>query len=144
MPANKPIDSNTRIKYCVSYVPRQAISGGSVLDQAESEVEEIVISIPEHENKPVKISRADDLIVVNNKSIEIGDQYERIYWLLPRNPWIVLTSQIVIANDGIQNDTVDAIYVSGYVEELWILNPLAFLILIYGVWLIWSGTRTLK
>jgi hypothetical protein len=122
------ISSDTRLAYCVSIWPRQAISGGGIYDYGTSNQDEIRVD-------PFVFRREDLTLFVNNHPIKPGETYTTTRYSV-LNPWVVLTSRFELKNDGPLSEqsslSASVLSGSGDVYEGWFPNPLGFIILGYG------------
>ena len=130
------ISSDTRIVYCVSIWPRQAISGGAIYDDGTSNQDEIKV-------RDLNLRRDEQILFVNNHSINPNESYKMVLWSASINPWLIFTNSFEIKNEGITSmgSNVPVLYVSGDVHEGWLPNPLGLIILGVGIWLFRQGKK---
>jgi hypothetical protein len=132
-----------RMVLCISVYPRGWAGGGTIAQGPEfSDM---------WSGSGIKLERQDDKLLVNGKSLEVGESSDwfRVYPTL--NPWLLETTHTEITNRGVFDcykilgeDTVgrqdiDALYAYGGISEGWLPNPLGFVILGIGVWLVVRG-----
>ncbi len=131
------IVSDTRLAYCISIWPRQAISGGGIYGWGTSDQNEIRVD-------PLSLRRDELMLSVNGHAINPGQTYTTTRFAT-LNPWVVLTSRFEVRNDGLIQEelasSASVLYVSGDVHEGWFPNPLGLIVLIGGTWLIRQGKK---
>ena len=129
------IASDSRLAYCLSVWPRQAISGGGIYDIGTSNQDEIRVD-------PLNLKRYNLTLSVNGHEINPGQTYKTTRFA-GLNPWVVLTSRFEVRNDGLMPEeltsSASVLFVTGDVHEGWFPNPLGLIVLIGGVWLIRQG-----
>jgi hypothetical protein len=132
-----------RMVLCISVYPRGWAGGGTIAQG------------PEFSNmwsgSGIKLERQSDKLIVNGKSLEVGESasWFRVYPTF--NPWLLETTYTEIANRGVfdcykvlgedtvERQSIDALYVYGDVSESWLPNPLGLVILGVGIWLVVRG-----
>jgi hypothetical protein len=124
------IKTGTRMAYCISESPRQAISGGGIFASGATNSNELSL-------EGITLKRHDQILFVNNNPINPKGSYETTLYSFTISPWFFFTSHITIINDGIQDigipEQIDILIISGYVEEGWFPNPLGLIILGIGI-----------
>jgi hypothetical protein len=136
------IKSDTRIAYCISVWPLEALSGGGIYDYGSTSQDEVTI-------RDLALRRDGQTLFVNAHPLATGEIYKTTKWKMSFNPWILFTHRFEINNKGLITstesvETVDALYVSGDVYEGWFINPLGLIILGCGIWLFRQGKKELK
>jgi len=139
---NGPVISpNTDIVYCISLWPLHAISGGGVYASGASDQNETQAGV-------VNLKRQGQILYVNNHPIPPMGTYEFVQWPPSLNPWLLLDTRFRIKNEGLTrmglSQSGNMLYVSGDVYERWLPNPLGFMILGGGIWLVVAGRRNRK
>src|SRR6266508_3408812 len=138
MVRQQEINSDTRIVYCISILPRQAISGGAIYDEGTSNQDEIKV-------RDLNLKRDEQALLVNNHPVNPQESYETVLWRASISPWLIFTSRFEIKNEGItsigSSDPSNVLYVSGDVHEGWLPNPLGLIILGVGIWLFRQGKK---
>ncbi len=141
MVRQQEINSDTRIVYCISIWPRQAISGGAIYDEGTSNQDEIKV-------RDLNLKRDEQALLVNNHPVNPQESYETVLWRASISPWLIFTSRFEIKNEGItsigSSDPSNVLYVSGDVHEGWLPNPLGLIILGVGIWLFRQGKKEQK
>jgi hypothetical protein len=149
-------DASTRITYCISWWPRNAISGGGVAAYGASDQDRVEISPTGAFGKSLTVERQEQILIVNGQTLQVGETCSWSYWLPSLNPWLLLTSRLTIVNRGMvgtvrkmdQDQIIeietDAMYLSGDLTEGWAPNPLGLACLLIGVWLLAQGFRERK
>ena len=142
MVRQQEIDSDTRIVYCISIWPRQAISGGAIYGEGTSNQNEVTV-------RELSFKRSGQTLFVNNHALNTGEVYKTTKWTLSISPWVLFTRRFEITNEGLftpseASTPTDVLYVSGNVYEGWLINPLGLLILGCGIWLFRQGKKELK
>ena len=139
---SQEINSDTRIVYCISIFPLEALSGGGIYDDGSSNQDEIAVG-------EISLKRDDQTLFVNNHALNVSEIYKTTKWNPSINPWVLFTRHFEIKNEGllIPNESptpIDVLYVSGYVYEGWFINPLGLVILVYGILLFRQGKKELQ
>jgi hypothetical protein len=132
------VGPNTKIAYCISHWPREAISGGGVYALGATDQTEITV-------EKLKFIRQGQTLVVNEHRLEIGETYNKVHWALSLNPWFIFTTRFVVMNEGLrQTDSLtlnDMLYISGDVHESWFPKPMGLLIFGSGIWFLVQGIK---
>ena len=135
------ISSETRIVYCISIWPRQALSGGAIYDEGKTDQEAIKVGA-------LNFRRDGQNLLVNNHMVTPREAYTTTHWNAALNPWVIFTSRFEIKNEGINpigtSSPAEALYVTGDVYESWLPNPLGLIILGSGIWLFRQGKTKQK
>lgn len=135
---HQEIKPSTRIVYCISLWPLQAISGGGIYDIGVSEQDEVTV-------KGLKLRRDGQTLYVNNRPLKVGENYGFTRIIPSISPWILFQNRFEIRNDGLllgqSSPLSTALYVSGDVVEGWLPNPLGLLLLGFGIWLFSKGKK---
>jgi hypothetical protein len=136
------IKSDTRIAYCISIWPLEALSGGGIYDYGSTSQDEITV-------RELDLRRDGQSLFVNERPLAAGEIYKITKWKMSFNPWVLFTRRFEINNKGLITSTesvpsVDALYVSGDVYEGWFINPLGLIILGCGLWLFKQGKMEIK
>lgn len=153
--ANQDISPDTRIGYCISIWPLQAISGGGIYAVGTTTQDEITV-------RALKLRRDRLTLYVNNHPLDPDQVYKTVRLIPSLNPWLIFTHCFTIKNRRIQSiasftsfdmlsddvdeswipsTSFDMLYVSGDVDEGWIPNPLGLVILGGGIWLFRRGKK---
>jgi hypothetical protein len=132
-----------RMFLCISVYPRGWEGGGTIAQGAEFS--------DTWSKSGINLERQGDKLVVNGKSLEVGESsgWFRVYPTF--NPWLLETTYTEITNRGVfdcyqelgedtvERRNIDALYVYGGVSESWLPNPLGLVILGVGIWLVVRG-----
>ncbi len=73
------IGSDTRIVYCISIWPRQALSGGAIYDQGTSDQDTVKVG-------DLSFKRDEQILSVNNHAITPNETYKTVHWNAIVNP----------------------------------------------------------
>ena len=134
------LTADTSIAYCISLYPRWA-SGGTDYAVGTSDTNEVVIQPQEFWHGAIELRREQERLYVNGTPLSAGSSITLSRFMPTLNPWIVYTVEFVIRHSGPirdeQTQPSDALYVYGEANEGWLPNPLGFLILAVGLWLVW-------
>ena len=140
--------SQARMFLCMSVYPRGWEGGGTIAQGPELS--------DTWSGGGIDLERQGDELLVNGKSLEVGESsgWFRVYPTL--NPWLLETAYTEIANHGVfdcyqvlgedtvERQSIDALYVYGDVSESWLPNPLGLVILGIGIWLVVRGIVRLR
>jgi hypothetical protein len=131
------LNANTRLAYCLSFWPFN-MGGGGIYAVGTSDQEEARVS-------GLHFRREGETLYVNNRPLRLNNRYETERWTMPRNPWLILTNRFDIKNAGLisasSGEPADVLFISGDVQQGWILNPLGFIMLTAGMVLLLRGIR---
>ncbi len=132
---------NSRIGYCLNIHPFNLINRGMVSKSGSTDSDGIIVDV-------LEIRRKNQSISINFHPLVLGEIYQKFHWFPSINPWLILTYRYEVKNEGISPlkspTSPDMIFISGDVYEGWLPNPVGFIILGCGVWLIWQGRKEQK
>jgi hypothetical protein len=135
--------SQARMFLCISVYPRGWNGGGTIAQGPEFS--------DTWSGYGIDLERQGDKLILNGKSLEVGESSSRLRVYPTLNPWLLETARTTISNRGVFDcyqvwgeDTVEtavigALYVYGSVSEGWLPNPLGLVILGIGIWLLVRG-----
>ena len=139
-------NAHTRIAYCISYWPRNAVSGGAVYAYGSTDQDRILadsLGRPIWHSRLV-FERQADILVFNGQRLAPGQTTSVARWFPSLNPWLLVTTHLSVTNEGrrqIQGASSDTIYVSGDMKEGWLPNPLGIVVLAIGLSLLVRGAN---
>src|SRR5688572_19188277 len=84
----------TRITYCMSIEPRQALSGGGVHARGTSNVDDVEVDI-------FSFRRENQILYVNGHQLQPQERYNTTIWKPSINPWLIFTTRYEIWNYGL-------------------------------------------
>jgi len=134
------ITADTRLAYCISSYSRW---GGSPLLYGATDENQITLHPPSlvfwYGN--LDLERQGEILIVNGRSLLPGQTYTRTQWFPALNPWFIRTAQTTVENAGIieLSGSFPVLHVLGSLKPVWFFNPTGLLLIIAGVWLIFSG-----
>lgn len=137
------IQADSRIAYCISQYSRQ-FGGGGIYANGVSNENKVVLASSRWGFEKITLERQEANILVNGRAIKAFDTFEKSSWIPALNPWLILTTHIVIRNEGLLKEHSQVIYVSGAVTEGWRYNPTGGLIVLAGVGLMTLGVKKSK
>lgn len=135
----EPFPSDTRMAYCVSNI--QTFSGTTMYGNGYLEKDEANVDI-------FNFRRENQALIVNGHRLHPQETYQSITWKLSTNPWLIITKDMKIRNEGLvksnlsESDSV--LNIIADVKESWLLNPLGFIIVATGTWLYLQGMKDKK
>lgn len=135
--------NNPRIVYSIDHRARDGKTWPSDPFDARgiSHKEKIVLEAPAFWCGSLTLENRDQVLLVNGQPIKVGESYNRRYWFFSWNPWVFLTTQFEVANQGALRQG-RAIYVCGEIKEGFLPNPLGLLVL--GVLAVLAGKEALE
>ena len=119
----------SRLAYCLDWFPRDQIGGGIFSYGITEQYSAMVIPNPSGYHN-IKLSRNGENIIIDDKyEIERNEEYNSTYLLNSDNPLLISVINVKIINKGydtLQLDeyhfvSQDTVFISGFVEEKWIL-----------------------
>lgn len=132
---------DTRITYCMSIEPRQALSGGGVYANGTSNEDEVEVDI-------FAFKREDQILYVNGHPLQPQERYNTTIWKSSINPWLIFTTRCEIWNYGLVKGKLsepdDVLNILGFFSEGWLPNPFGLIILVGGIWLRRQGIKGKK
>lgn len=137
---SRDISQDTRIAWCIRSKYLQAL--GFVENGGTTNLNEITVD-------GLKFRRDEQTLFVENQPLQVGERYDVVRKNPFRNPWLRLTTRYVIVNNGFNlpepsMSGIDALYITGDVNEGWQPNPLGLIILVGGIALVILGNRGMK
>jgi hypothetical protein len=100
------ITMDTQIVYCISLWPRNIISGGTIYTYGDTSNTNLVI--PPSEMIPsLSLVKQNDALFVNGTRLKPGENYQRFYWRLSENPWIIYTLRLRIQYTDLKGKTIE-------------------------------------
>jgi hypothetical protein len=134
------ISHDTRIAWCISSTYLQGLGpdyNGGVTNLNETTIDGL------------KLRREEQTLFVENQTLQIGERYEVVRQTPFANPWLILTTHYLIVNNGLNlpepsMSGINALYITGAVNEGWQPNPLGLIILVGGIALIVLGQSAME
>jgi hypothetical protein len=156
-PENISINSNTKMIYCLSYIPRFAKSGGGIYAKGSAGMEEVVLK-PQDNGFPswhgtLSFIVKHSFLKVSSKGsyvdlIAKDENFTRVRIKQSSNPWLLLTVYFRLTNLGTgdkidnyykQPNSDEILYVGGDVIENWLPSPIGFALYSLGLNLLLAG-----
>jgi hypothetical protein len=143
--APPPVSASTRIAYCISYIPRNAISGGGIYAHGSSDDEVVTVTPNVGWHGSLTLERQGEGLVVDGHLLHPGDSFSRLQWWPTLNLWVLFTHRMTVTNEGVSDGPyqtpTDAAYLSGDVVAGWLPSPVGLVVLVIGIVMIIRGTR---
>ncbi len=135
-----PTTEATRMTYCISFFPRNAVGMGQTLDYGTSDKDQMTWHPPllRFWLGQLRIERDGETLVVNGHVLD-AENYDRFRWFPSINPWLLTTARVSISNKGKYVGSTDCLYLLGRVEEGWLPSPVGLVLLGIGIWLFRTG-----